>query len=209
MAIKSSCLCRLQTRMLSWTQQLSSLHTASVLNTKNYYKVLELEESCTAKDIRSKYVELCKKYHPDTIASGSQAEIEEKKKKFQEVQEAYNVLSKEGERKAYDQNIKYGYSRSPYSSSYQDEQSRRAQQAYYEFRHRRAAKDADGWSWGDFWEDPPRGRPRTTEEAERQRRYEEYRRVWRRERESEFMRNQRPYGESFGKQWSIGQTASC
>lgn len=135
---------------------------------KDYYEILGLEKTCSSKDIRTKYVELCKKYHPDTIScSASESQINEQKKKFQEVQEAYNVLSKEIDRKDYDDSLKYGFNPSQSSSDpyagFRTYQGKRGQyyyrdqakeQAYYDWKNRRQSQDTDGWSWGDYYDDP-------------------------------------------------------
>ena len=83
----------LRTRLLSSCLLIQrSMSGTACLRSKDYYAVLQLDRGCTAKEIRSRYMELCKRYHPDTVTSGNAKEVEEKKKKFQAVQEAYNVL---------------------------------------------------------------------------------------------------------------------
>jgi DnaJ-class molecular chaperone len=62
---------------------------------KNYYRVLEISPQADENEIRSAYRSLAKKYHPDA-GEGSSAD------KFRSVQEAYDVLSDAGKRKAYD-----------------------------------------------------------------------------------------------------------
>lgn len=51
----------------------------------------------SAKDIKKAYYQLAKKYHPDTNKADPNAS-----KKFQEVSEAYEVLSDDAKRKEYD-----------------------------------------------------------------------------------------------------------
>lgn len=65
---------------------------------KDYYKILGVDKSSSAKDIKKAYYELAKKYHPDTNKGDPSAQ-----KKFQEVSEAYEVLSDESKRRQYDQ----------------------------------------------------------------------------------------------------------
>ena len=66
----------------------------------DYYKVLELARNATADDIKKAYRKLAKKYHPDANPDDVGA-----KKKFQQINEANEVLGDETNRKKYD---KYG-----------------------------------------------------------------------------------------------------
>ncbi|XP_075214300.1 dnaJ homolog l(2)tid, mitochondrial-like isoform X3 [Lycorma delicatula] len=64
---------------------------------KDYYDILGVPKNCSAKDIKKAYFNLAKKYHPDTNRNDPNAV-----KKFQEVSEAYEVLSDDVKRKEYD-----------------------------------------------------------------------------------------------------------
>lgn len=64
----------------------------------DYYKVLGVERNATQDDIRKAYRKLAKKYHPDVNDSDPQA-----KQRFQEVNEANEVLSDPEKRKKYDE----------------------------------------------------------------------------------------------------------
>ena len=74
---------------------------------RDYYDILGLSKSATEDDIRKSYRSLAKKFHPD-VSSEPDAE-----KKFKEVQEAYDVLSDQQKRAAYDQ---YGHQGSPFGN---------------------------------------------------------------------------------------------
>uniref|UniRef100_L7M8N3 DnaJ homolog l(2)tid, mitochondrial n=1 Tax=Rhipicephalus pulchellus TaxID=72859 RepID=L7M8N3_RHIPC len=78
-------------------QQSRQLHVSSSLLRKDYYDVLGVPRNASQKDIKKAYYQLAKKYHPDTNKGDPEAQ-----KKFQEVSEAYEVLSDEGKRQQYD-----------------------------------------------------------------------------------------------------------
>lgn len=66
----------------------------------DYYKVLELDKSASESDIKKAYRRLARKLHPDLNPNDESA-----KKKFQQINEAHEVLSDPEKRKQYD---KYG-----------------------------------------------------------------------------------------------------
>lgn len=70
-----------------------------------YYQTLGLEKGCNQPDIKKAYYKLAKKYHPDKAPSDKKEEFT---KRFQEIGEAYEVLSDEEKRKRYDQFGKEG-----------------------------------------------------------------------------------------------------
>ena len=65
---------------------------------KDYYKILGVDKSASAEEIKKAYRKLAVKYHPDKNKGDVAAE-----EKFKEVSEAYNVLSNPEKRKQYDQ----------------------------------------------------------------------------------------------------------
>lgn len=65
---------------------------------RDYYEVLGVNRTADDKTIKSAYRKLAKKYHPDANPGDEDA-----KKKFEEVNEAYSVLSDAKKRKMYDQ----------------------------------------------------------------------------------------------------------
>lgn len=65
---------------------------------QDYYEVLGVERSATKEEIRKAYRRLAMRYHPDRNIDNK----EEAEEKFKEVQKAYEVLSDEEKRAAYD-----------------------------------------------------------------------------------------------------------
>ena len=64
---------------------------------RDYYEVLGVSKSASKDEIRSAYRTLAKKYHPDLNKDPDAP------KKFEEVQEAYDVLNDDNKRRQYDQ----------------------------------------------------------------------------------------------------------
>lgn len=65
---------------------------------KDYYKILGVERSASADDIRKSYRKLAMQHHPDRNPGNKQAE-----EKFKEINEAYQALSDPQKRARYDQ----------------------------------------------------------------------------------------------------------
>lgn len=66
---------------------------------KDYYKILGLEKSASADEIKKAYRKLALKYHPDHAPEGQKEAAEAK---FKEISEAYAVLSDPQKRQQYD-----------------------------------------------------------------------------------------------------------
>ena len=64
----------------------------------DYYKILGLDKNASAEDIRKAYRKLARKHHPDLNPNDKEAH-----KKFQQINEANEVLSDPEKRKKYDQ----------------------------------------------------------------------------------------------------------
>eukprot|EP01017_Pseudomicrothorax_dubius_P023338 TRINITY_DN2498_c0_g1_i1.p1 TRINITY_DN2498_c0_g1~~TRINITY_DN2498_c0_g1_i1.p1 ORF type:complete len:150 (-),score=30.33 TRINITY_DN2498_c0_g1_i1:652-1101(-) len=68
--------------------------------TKDYYDILGVSSEATPEQIKEAYVELAKKYHPEVNTTGKYNQVGAKE--FQEIAEAYSVLSSAETRFAYD-----------------------------------------------------------------------------------------------------------
>src|SRR5260370_16225906 len=68
---------------------------------QDYYELLGVSRKASAKDIRTAFRKLARKYHPDLNPGDKSSE-----EKFKQLQEAYDVLSDAKKRRTYDQ---YGF----------------------------------------------------------------------------------------------------
>jgi DnaJ-class molecular chaperone len=66
---------------------------------EDYYIVLGVSRGADVNKIKKAYRTVVKKYHPDVVQS------EESKRRFLEIKEAYETLSDEGRRRAYDKTL--------------------------------------------------------------------------------------------------------
>lgn len=83
-------------------QQQGSAASNEIKADKDYYKILGVEKSAPAKDIRKNYLLLTKKFHPDKQKSLTDEEKHANEEKMSLINEAYEILSNEDKRKQYD-----------------------------------------------------------------------------------------------------------
>ncbi|XP_052767556.1 uncharacterized protein LOC128208172 isoform X6 [Mya arenaria] len=67
---------------------------------QSHYTVLGISQNATQKQIREAYIELSKKHHPDQNKG-----VNSSSEKFQKINEAYSVLSKDISRRDYDRTL--------------------------------------------------------------------------------------------------------
>src|SRR5438477_11629610 len=87
----------------------------------DYYKVLGVNKNATEKEIKAAYRKLARKYHPDLNPNDAEA-----KKKFQQINEANEVLSDPEKRKKYDQHGKDWKHSEEFERARQQQYSRRS-----------------------------------------------------------------------------------
>ncbi|TYR35998.1 J domain-containing protein [Sphingobacterium phlebotomi] len=87
----------------------------------DYYKVLGVEKNASQDDIKKAYRKLARKYHPDLNPNDEDA-----KKRFQEINEANEVLTDPEKRKKYDQYGEHWKQGEAYEQAQQQQRSRGA-----------------------------------------------------------------------------------
>ena len=95
---------------------------------KDYYKILEINKNASQDEIKQKYRELAKKWHPD--ANGNSRESEEK---FKDIAEAYSVLSSPIKRREYDDEIIFQNSYTKRTQHSYEDSSRHTEEPFYTF----------------------------------------------------------------------------
>ena len=114
----------------------------------DYYKILDVDKSATAPQIKKAYRKLARKYHPDVNPNDEDAKI-----KFQQINEANEVLSDPEKRKKYDaygENWQHAdtYEEAKKQSAYQN-----PNQGFGEGNYQRySSSDFDGEDFSDFFE---------------------------------------------------------
>lgn len=93
--------CRCSRLLLKPLSVLSNSATIRYKSTKNYYEVLGVAQNATQEQIKSAFLELSKKVHPDQNPDASSHE------KFVAINEAYMVLGKAASRRDYDMQMRY------------------------------------------------------------------------------------------------------
>ena len=112
----------------------------------DYYQTLGIPKNAPDKDIKNAYRKLARKYHPDLNPNDAGAN-----KKFQQLNEANEVLSDPEKRKKYDQ---YGenWQRGEEYAQYERQQQQNRQQRAYTGGQRQWAGDFGGDDFSDFFQ---------------------------------------------------------
>jgi len=80
---------------------------------KSYYAIFGISSGARADEIKAAYRRLTKEFHPDNYSGRSDI--------FQQIQEAYSVLSEHQARRQYDQNLIYARTRTPFRHKFSAE----------------------------------------------------------------------------------------
>src|SRR5882724_5323732 len=105
----------------------------------DYYKILGVDKNASQEDIKKAYRKLARKLHPDLNPNDKEAH-----KKFQQINEANEVLNDPEKRKKYDQ---YG---KDWRHAEQFEQARQSQQGPHRHGTETFAGDFDNSEFSDF-----------------------------------------------------------
>lgn len=107
----------------------------------DYYKILGVDPKATEKEIKNAYRKLARKHHPDLHPNDKEA-----KTKFQQINEANEVLSDPVKRKKYDQHGK------DWKHAEEYEKAQQYQQQSSRSRGARSSEEQDFGGFSDFFE---------------------------------------------------------
>ena len=101
---------------------------------KDYYTILDINQTATPEQIKDQYRKLAKKYHPDVRSSDKSQEHQPNADLFRDVVEAYQVLSVRDSRANYDLSRK----------KHPDQYKAAVSDIQYDMEHRRDKRDKSG-----------------------------------------------------------------
>lgn len=107
---------------------------------KDYYKILGLDKSANADQIRKAFRDLAKKYHPDKNPNNKSSE-----EKFKQINEAYEVLKDPEKKKRYDE---LGSS----WKNYADNGGRQSDFDWNQWANQSQSRSSSGGNFSDFFE---------------------------------------------------------
>ncbi|XP_053205734.1 protein tumorous imaginal discs, mitochondrial-like, partial [Panonychus citri] len=85
---------------VNYQQQLGITSVFGYNKKKNYYEILGVPRHANKREIKKSYIALAKMFHPDSVSKETSSQ-----EKFQEIQEAYQVLSDDEKRSKYDSQV--------------------------------------------------------------------------------------------------------
>jgi curved DNA-binding protein len=110
----------------------------------DYYKILGIDKSASQEDIKKAYRKLARKYHPDLNPNDKEAN-----KKFQQINEANEVLSEPENRKKYDQYGEHWKQAEHFEKARQESGSRSGHSQWDQFA---SAEEFGSGEYSDFFE---------------------------------------------------------
>ena len=136
------------------THRARALHLSTLFPSKNHYEALRVSRNASREEIKSAFVTLSKTYHPDLNPG-----LENAKKLFVEINEAYSTLGNPVKRRRYDLELhtlevyqsQYGsrhYAGSTTRSTSGDPYSNATQHDMYSFY--RGYSNVDGFDWEEY-----------------------------------------------------------
>ena len=115
---------------------------------KDYYKILGVQETETLENIKKAYRILARKFHPDV--AGNTADV---LSRFKEITEAYEVLSNKIKREEYDRARRFysyarGESKNNKNNSYQENPN--SNRTANQYNNNEKKKSAFSFNWEEF-----------------------------------------------------------
>ena len=114
---------------------------------KSLYEILGVNANSGKDEIKKKYRELAKKYHPDRMVNASEKEKTEAEKRFREINDAYTILSDDEKRNEYD---KMAESKNGYGKN-KKTRSKREQEGYGDI-YEKFTKEGMNSMFGKFFD---------------------------------------------------------
>ena len=115
-------------------------HIHTVVVHCNHYDTLKISKDSSHKEIKSAYIKMAKKFHPDLNPGDPNAE-----KIFKEISTAYEILGNEMTKKEYDDNMIFNVhksqSKQSQNMSEEEQRLRKKYPGYYARKDREAAED--------------------------------------------------------------------
>ena len=97
----------------------------------NYYEILGVTKTSTNEEIKKAYKKKATKYHPDKNVGKSEAEKQKNEEEFKKINEAYETLSDDKKRKAYDDSLQSKHNSYRNSSSYRNSEYRNSESEWF------------------------------------------------------------------------------